>query len=86
MAIHILTVDDSASIRKPLLRRFWPADLTDPGSAAARHAIELRRAIETRRALESRTFDLILANVVEANVEHPFTPETIQSTSEPFLK
>jgi len=85
VAIHILTVDDSASIRKPLMRRFWHADLTDPGSAEAR-AIEFRRAIATRKALESRTFDLILANVVEANVEHPFTPETIQSTSGPFLE
>ncbi|HEU4418538.1 MAG TPA: hypothetical protein VFT55_06335 [Planctomycetota bacterium] len=68
------------------MRRFGHADLTDPGSAEARDAIEFRRAIETSRALESRTFDLILANVVEANVENPFTPETIQSTSGPFLE
>jgi hypothetical protein len=85
VAIHILTVDDSASIRKPLMRRIGQAAVTDAGSAEARDAIELMRAIERSRALESRTFDLLLANVVVANVEQPFTPETNQSTIGTFL-
>ena len=83
--MHILTVDDSASIRKPLMRRIGQAGVADAGSSEARDAIERSSYVEARRAIESRTFDLILADVVEGNLEQPFTPETIHSTG-PFLK
>lgn len=79
--MHILTVDESASFRKPIMRRIGHAGITE--STETRDAIERSSDTETRRALESRTFDLILADVVEGNLEKSFTPETIQSTIGP---
>jgi DNA-binding response OmpR family regulator len=74
LAMHILTVDDSASIRKPIMRRIGHAGTTDTGFAGSRDAIE------------SRTFDLILVDAGEGNLEKPFTLETIQSSIGPLLK
>ena len=78
--MHILTVDDSASIRKPIMRRIGQAGIADAGCTEARDAMARSRAIE------ARTFDLILADVVEGHLEKSFTPETIQSTVGPLLK
>ena len=84
--MHILTVDDSASIRKPIMRRIGHAGVADPGSTEARDAIERSGAIDPSRALESRTFDLVLVEVVEGTHEKTFTPETTQSTIGSFLR
>jgi len=69
-----------------MMRRIGHAGIADAGSTESRDAIERNSAIALSRAIESRTFDLILADVDEGNLEKPFTPETIQSTIEPFLK
>jgi len=83
--MHILTVDESASLRKPIMRRIGHTGVAGTRSTEVRDAIELE-VEEPGAALESRTFDLILVEVVEDNLDRTFTPETIQSTIGPFLK